>query len=126
MPWRKSGYSQSFSGLRDCLNDVLEMKYPSAISTKMVQDSIAMRKLQIQQRTGTELEKLNKKLKKNQNKFFCSFIGQFLFYISSARLNSEYFFKKSNLHEKIYKVEKCQKNEHVRDFLYKKIANFFN
>ena len=54
----------AISGLRSALNDILEMKYPSAISTKMVTDSLAMRKLQIKQTTGTELEKLNKKVKK--------------------------------------------------------------
>lgn len=54
----------AISGLRSALNDILEMKYPSAVSTKMITDSLAMRKLQIQQKSGTELEKLNKKVKK--------------------------------------------------------------
>ena len=60
--------TSAVSGLRDALNDILEMKYPSAISTKMVSDSIAMRKLQIKQTTGTELEKLNKKVAKKPKK----------------------------------------------------------
>lgn len=60
--------TNSIVNLRDVLNESLEIKYPSSVSTKLINNALQFRDLQIKQTLDSDINKMKKKPKKIKKK----------------------------------------------------------